>query len=190
MKSKMNKKKIFLIWFLFVIIILLLYFLKHDFFQPENLKNLFEYGLILGLFIYFVLGSLRGFTFLPVTIMIFAGILVFPPIPLFIINLICILISSTIVYFWGEYLGFDKYFNKKYPKQVLKLKSALNERELPVIALWSFFPFVPTDLICYTSEILKIKLGKCLLGVAIGEGIICAIYIFGGSSILHYFFIF
>jgi len=108
--------------------------------------------------IYFILGTLRGFTLLPSTPMVLAGILILPAWPLFLINLACVFSSSSIVYYWGKYLEFDKYFEKKYPKQLHELQSALKGKEIPVITLWSFFPFVPTDLICYTSEIMQIKI--------------------------------
>ena len=78
-----------------------------------------------------------------------------------------------------EDVGFDE--------AVELLKQALKKREFYVIALWGFFPAVPTDLICYVSETLHVKLWKCLLGVAVGEGVICAIYIFGGKSLLSTF---
>ena len=120
---------------------------------------------------------------LPSTPLVLAGMLVFPPALLYVVNFICIFTSSTIVYYWSGYVGCGEYFHKKYPQRLGQLKHALQERELSVIILWGFFPAVPTDMICYVSETLNIKLWKCLLGVAIGEGMICAIYIFGGGRI-------
>ena len=37
---------------------------------------------------------------------------------------------------------------------------------------------------CYLAGVLRIRIGVCLLGVAIGEGAICAIYIFLGHAVL------
>ena len=53
----------------------------------------------------------------------------------------------------------------------------------PIVILWSFFPLAPTDLVCYVCGALKVDLKKCLLGVVIGEGAICAIYIFMGTQL-------
>ena len=156
-------------------------------FQAQHVQQIFSRNLVSGLLIYLVLGTLRGMTLLPITPLVLAGILVFPPTLLYIVNFMCILTSSTIVYYWSGYLGFGEYFNSRYPHQVETLKHALKKREFYVIALWGFFPAVPTDLICYVSETLNVKLWKCLLGVAVGEGVICAIYIFGGKSLLNTF---
>ena len=58
----------------------------------------------------------------------------------------------------------------------------MTRRELPIVIAWSFFPIAPTDLVCYVCGALKVDLKKCLLGVTIGEGAICAIYIFLGGQ--------
>ncbi len=179
------KKRIFYVWIVVIGGILSVYFLNPHNFQAQNIQQIFSDNLFLSISIYFILGTLRGMTLLPSTPMVLAGALVFPPMLLYVVNLLCIFTSSTIVYYWSGYLGFDEYFNRKYPDQLEQLKHVLQKREVYFIALWGFFPAVPTDMICYVSEILKIKLWKCLLGVALGEGIICAIYIFGGNSILQ-----
>jgi uncharacterized membrane protein YdjX (TVP38/TMEM64 family) len=62
----------------------------------------------------------------------------------------------------------------------------LQRHELPVIIGWSFFPLAPTDLICYVCGGLRVNFPKFLLGVLIGEGTICAIYIFLGGEALRW----
>jgi uncharacterized membrane protein YdjX (TVP38/TMEM64 family) len=135
--------------------------------------------------------TLRGFTLIPSTPIVFAGILVFPPAPLFLVNLLAVYTSSAIVYYMARAVKFDNYFHAEYPNQINKLTALLKNRELPVISLWGFAPMVPTDMIVYVCSVLRISVIKTLLGVSIGEGIICAIYIFGGSftlnSLLEYF---
>ncbi len=188
-KPKMIKKKkiIFFIWLFIILGILSFYFLNPEFFAAEHIKTFFSDNMYYALVVYLFLGVIRGFVLLPSTPLVLAGMLVFDPLLLFLVNLICIFASSTLVYYRGQYLGFDEFFNKNYPKQLAKLKLALDKKELPIIILWGFFPFVPTDMICYACEITNIKLSKCLIGVAIGESIICAIYIRGGASILNIF---
>ena len=183
-----RKKIIFYSWLAFITCALSFYFFNPVFFEPQNLKNIFSDNLAWGLIIYFILWTLRGFTLIPSTPMIIAGMLVFPPVHLFLVNFACVFTSSAIVYFWWKYLWFDVYFSEKCPRELNKLKSALKKRELAFITLWSFFPFVPTDMICYVSEILKIKLWKCLTWVWIWEWIISAIYIFLWDSIIKSYF--
>jgi len=43
---------------------------------------------------------------------------------------------------------------------------------------------VPTDLICYVCGSLRVDIRKLLLGVLVGEGAICAIYIGLGRQLL------
>ena len=76
-------------------------------------------------------------------------------------------------------------FDTKYKKTIDKIKINLAKYELPVIIFWSIAPVLPTDLICYIAGTLRINIYKCLLGIFIGEGFICAVYIFGGKFLLN-----
>lgn len=184
---KIRKRIIGSLWLVIVFGILSFYALNPQYFQAYTVKHIFSHNLVFGVWVYLILGTLRGMTLLPSTPMVLAGMLVFPPTLLYLVNFVCIFTSSTIVYYWSGYLGFGEYFNTRHPRQLWQLKHALQKRELYVITLWGFCPAVPTDMICYASKVLNIKLWKCLLGVAVGEGIICAIYIFGGGKIVHVF---
>jgi uncharacterized membrane protein YdjX (TVP38/TMEM64 family) len=138
-----------------------------------------------AILIYFLILSFRGLTLIPSTPLLLAGILTFEPAELFIVNMAGILVSSSIVYHFSSYLGFDTYFEKKYSKQTRQLRRKLTDKELPIIIGWSFFPLVPTDLIVYVSSTFRINVFKCLLGILIGEGILNAIYIYSARMILN-----
>lgn len=180
----MTKKFIFCLWLLVVFLCVGVYLSNPELFQPENLRQLFTDNLFSASLVYLALGTLRGLTLVPLTPLLLAGVLVFPPFILLVINAIVIVTSSTIVYYWGRYLGFDQVFAQKYPEQLNKLSQSLKEKELLVCTLWSFFPLVPTDMICYASSVLRVRLWKCLAGVSLGENVICAVYIFGGNMLL------
>ena len=47
-------------------------------------------------------------------------------------------------------------------------------------------PLVPTDVICYVCGILRVRFWKFLIGVTLGEGAICALYIYGGDQLLRW----
>jgi uncharacterized membrane protein YdjX (TVP38/TMEM64 family) len=134
--------------------------------------------------VYLVLGCLRGFTLIPATYLVMAGMLVLPPWPLFLITVVGIVVSSAAVYYFAEAMAFDRFFESRYGAQIARLRGLMQRRELPIVIAWSFFPIAPTDLVCYVCGALKVDLRKCLLGVAIGEGVICAIYIFLGAQAL------
>jgi uncharacterized membrane protein YdjX (TVP38/TMEM64 family) len=132
--------------------------------------------------VYLALGCVRGFTLVPATYLVLAGMLVLPPLPLFALTVAGIIVSSAAVYYFAEAMRFDKFFERRYPVQVARLRALLARRELPIVIAWSFFPLAPTDLVCYVCGALKVDLKTCLLGVIVGEGAICAIYIFVGAQ--------
>lgn len=171
-----------LAWLAFAGLCLSLYFLRPDLFEPDRIQSFFSSNLELGLLGYLVLATLRGLTLIPLTPLLFAGILVFPPLPLFLVNQVGVYTSSALIYYLARYLGFDAYFQARYPTQIARLTSLLDKAKLPVITTWGFFPFLPTDLIVYVCSVLRISALVTLLGVSIGEGVICAVYIFGGSA--------
>lgn len=172
------------VWLAVIATSLSLYFFFPDLFAPENIRRYFFDNLVIGLLGYFIISTLRGFTLIPSTPIVLAGILVFPPVPLFLVNQMAVYSSSAIVYLMARQFRFDHYFHDRYPNQVRRLTVLLQRRELAVISVWGFMPVVPTDMIVYVCSVLRIKLWKTLLGVSIGEGVICALYIFGGAMTL------
>jgi uncharacterized membrane protein YdjX (TVP38/TMEM64 family) len=175
------------LWVALIGVCLPLYYFFPDVFSPDNIRQFFDTNLYAGLAVYLLFASLRGFTMIPLTPLLFAGILVFPPLPFLLVNMVGIVVSSAFVYYLARYFRFDQFFDKHYPTQIAKLTGLLQNRELPVIFLWSFAPVFPTDLIVYVCSVLRISITKTLGGVLAGETIICAIYIYGGVAGLGYF---
>lgn len=173
-------------WLFLISITLSLYFFKPELFEPQRIRQFFSDNLISGLFVYFIISTLRGFTLIPSTPIVLAGILVFPPWPLFLVNQLAVLSSSAILYYMVRYIRMDGFFNSRYPRYIDTLKRWLHRKELPVITVWGFAPFVPTDMIVYVCSVLRIHIAKTLFGVSIGEGVICALYIFGGAAGVNY----
>ena len=169
-------------WLALIAVCLALWLLNPEAFAPERIRQFFSANLFAGLAVYLLLASLRGLTLIPLTPLLLAGILVFPPWPLFWVNLAGIYISSALIYYLSAAFRFDKFFATHYPAQIARLTQLLNKRELPVITLWSFVPFTPTDLIVYVASVLRINVVKTLLGVSVGEAVVCAIYIFAGEA--------
>ena len=178
MKPNKFKKKTFIAWISVVLIILITYYLNPDLFDITQIKTFTDNNRLLIILSYLILLSILGLFFIPSTPFAIAGLLLFTPAEAYLFNMIGIITSSTIVYHYARYLGLDDAFESRYPKKIIKLKKALHNKELPIIAGWSFFPAVPTDVIIYVSSTLRIPLWKCILGVLIGEGILNALYIF------------
>jgi uncharacterized membrane protein YdjX (TVP38/TMEM64 family) len=139
--------------------------------------------------VYFVMSALRGFTLLPSTPFVLAGALTFPDQSLAVLltSLAGIALSSTMIYFFSELLGFTEYFERRDPARIHAIKARL---EHPLgflfVAAWAFFPLVPTDLVCYLAGTARMNYWKFILAVLFGETILCSVYVFGGGSILSF----
>ncbi len=179
------RKYILIVWFLCMAIILCIFLFKPDIFHTL-LAHALHISPVWAYALFLILGCLRGFTLIPSTNLIILGFLFFPVTPLFILIVTGILISSASVYYFSEFLQLHEFFERKYPKRVAEVKSILEKHELPVIMVWSFLPFAPTDLICYVCGALKINFKKFLFGIFVGESIMCGIYIFGGHYLLRF----
>lgn len=186
---KVSKKRVkyavMSVWLLALVLALSVYFFDNSFLESK-INLLFGSSIVLAYIFYLVLSCLRGFFLIPVTYFIIAGIIIFPPLPLYILTMIGVMVSSVSVYYFSEYLDLDKYFKDKYEKQINKLKEIITKNELPIVTAWSFFPFLPTDLMCYVCGSLEIPIKKFLFGVLLGEGIACYLYIFLGKELFNY----
>lgn len=178
-----HRSLVMLVWIVLLSAALYAYFFHANALQRllEKLSAAPPISLYMG---YLALGCIRGFTLLPATYLVVAGMLVLPPVPLYLLTVVGIVVSSAAVYYFAEAMRFDRMFERRYPAQVARLRALIARRELPIVIIWSFFPIAPTDLVCYVCGSLKIDVRKCLLGVSIGEGAICAIYIFLGGQAL------
>jgi len=136
--------------------------------------------------VYFLLGSLRGFTLIPVTYLIPFGLLFLSPIAHFLLTMGGILVSSASIYYFSERLRLADYFETRHPEHVDWIRRRLRRRELPIVIAWSFFPLAPTDLICYVCGSLGVDVRKMLAGIVVGEGIICTVYILLGRQLLSF----
>ena len=83
-------------------------------------------------------------------------------------------------------LGVDRLARGLRSCSGLRVRAALQRNPTTIVTAWSFLPIVPTDLICYVCGVMKISFARFMIGVLIGEGAICAIYIFAGSSLLEF----
>jgi len=171
-------------WLLFAAAFLLLYYLYPGRWDA-GLRDLAESSVLLGYGVYLALGAVRGFTLIPVTNLVLLGIPLFRPLPLFSLTIVGIAVSSACVYWFADSLHLREHFEEKHRDKTERFRAALNRNPMAIVIAWSFFPLAPTDLICYVCGAMRMPLARVLIGVLIGEGAICAAYIFAGDSLLH-----
>jgi uncharacterized membrane protein YdjX (TVP38/TMEM64 family) len=135
--------------------------------------------------LYLALGAVRGFALIPVTSVVLLAIPLFPPVPLFVLTMIGIVISSASIYAFAGSMRLAEYFERNYAKQTERVRAALQQYPTAIVAGWSFLLVMPTDLICYVCGSMKISFRRFMLGVLIGEGAIVGVYIFAGSTLLE-----
>ena len=141
---------------------------------------------VIAAVVYFAMGCIRGFTLIPVTYLIPFGLLFLSPTVHFLLTVGGILVSSAGLYYFSERLHLADYFETRYASHVARVRELLRRQELPIVIGWSFFPLAPTDLICYVCGSLGVDVRKMLIGILVGEGIICALYIFLGRQLLAF----
>jgi Uncharacterized conserved protein len=173
----------FIIWILVIAAGTYVYVARADIVRDEILV-LSSASSSIAAAMYFVMGCVRGFTLIPVTYLIPLGLPFLSPTVHFVLTLGGVLVSSSSVYYFSERMQLAAYFETRHSEQVDRVRGLLRRRELPIVIGWSFFPIVPTDLICYVCGSLRIDVRKMLAGILVGEGIICALYIFLGRQLL------
>jgi len=177
------------LWIALVLACFVAYLSNPSAFTPARIAAFLERFQGLIWLIYLLLSVLRGFTLLPSTPLVIAGTILFPgqPLAVFAASLTGILVSSTLIYYFSEFLGFDEYFESHSPKTMHKIRARL-EHPLGVVfvAGWAFFPFVPTDLVCYLAGTTRMTFWKFILAVGVGEAVLCSLYVFLGGSLLGY----
>jgi uncharacterized membrane protein YdjX (TVP38/TMEM64 family) len=151
----------------------------------QEINGLAQSSVLLAYAIYVALGVLRGFALIPVTNLVVLAIPIFPPLPLFALTLVGILVSSAGIYAFSGSLKLAEYFEKKHARHAERLRTALQRNPTAIVTAWSFLPIVPTDLICYVCGAMRVSFRRFMLGVLVGEGAICALYIFAGQQILR-----
>lgn len=174
------------IWLLIVIVcagILLLY--------PEALSrdsiSDFLNGLgTLALIVYIGLSLTRALLMIPCTPFVLAGGITFPEMPILVmaISYAGIVAGAYLVYSFPSFGSYDEFLEEKYPDKVQFLKEKMHgPYAFWIVAGWSFFPLVPTDVICYVGGLVKMSFRKMASAVVIGEIPLVTLYVLVGVEI-------
>jgi uncharacterized membrane protein YdjX (TVP38/TMEM64 family) len=161
-------------------------YLAHRAWLHDLLARVIDQPPALAIGVLIVLGALRGFTFIPSTMLVLAALPFVAPGPLLVATLAGIAISSSAIYAFAGALGLEGYYEARHGAALARLKTLLSRYEVPVVVSWSFFPLVPTDAICCVCGVMRVRFLPFLLSVTAGEGAICALYIYGGDHLLRW----
>src|SRR5262245_51688578 len=100
------------VWAVFVAAFVFLYYRSSSLWGTE-LTQLAAASVWIAYAVYVLLGALRGFALIPVTNLVVLAIPIFPPVPLLILTLVGIAISSASIYAFANSLKLGEYFERK-----------------------------------------------------------------------------
>ncbi|WP_157811749.1 TVP38/TMEM64 family protein [Tenacibaculum sp. SZ-18] len=184
-----GKKFFYILWGVLLIYLFYRYVKNPELFSVTYIKDFISSYKGQIMTVYIILSSVRGFFLIPSTPFVITGVLLFPD-KLFLVLLISmfgIMLSATSLYYFADILGFSEHLEKKYPNKVKKWESKLQSSKATFLVLgWSFFPFVPTDIICYVAGIIKMPFKYMFTGVFLGELILVSLYVYSGSFLNLY----
>ena len=182
------KRICLIVWIAIPITSVAIYIYDPGLFTADNIVSFLRRFETEILIVYLAISITRGLTLLPSTPLVVAGTILFPNDGgmVLLISMLGILASSSLIYDFSEYLGFSEYFEKRSPEQTHKIRRQL---EKPLgslfVFLWAFFPFVPTDAVCYVAGTIRMTFWKFILAVMLGELVLCSFYIFSGRHFLR-----
>ena len=187
MKFKIVRFVSLVLWLSIVLAALTAYFLSPDTFAPTRIAEFIRRFENASLLVYLLVSAVRGITLLPSTPLVLAGMMLFPgqPWAVLTISLIGIIASSAMIYWLSEWLGIAKHFEEERSAHVAKIRTRLEHPAgLFFVALWAFFPLVPTDAVCYVAGSIRMSFPKFIFAILVGELILCSVYIFGIPGIV------
>ena len=186
---KLTKTIVFIFWIGLLLFCLGYAIYNPNFFTAKGLQNFLQQFEHQMLAVYLFLSIVRGFALVPSTPFIVVGSLMFPE-QLFIVVIISlagIIFSATLIYYFSNFMGFDQFFQRKFPKQIQAVSNRLNHRYGFFYVLgWAFFPLVPTDLICYVAGTIKMNIFRFLSAIFLGELVLVSIYVYGSNFLFSW----
>lgn len=183
------KKGLRWLWLMLAVAMLAFYFLFPDSFTAESILTFLGDNATTILVFYIVASSIRALFLLPSTIFVILGIAIYPENPFFVlfISLLGIQIGATLMYLSASFLTPSTLFGKTSNK-IQFVEEKMKKYGFWIILFWSFFPAVPTDLICFVAGSTKYNYWKFFFAVFLGELILVGLYIFTGVELMELIF--
>jgi uncharacterized membrane protein YdjX (TVP38/TMEM64 family) len=141
--------------------------------------------------IYFALCTLRALTLIPATTFFIAGMIVFKDNfwLVYFTMVLTVMLSSYVHYEYAHILGFDSFFKKRFPKQIDKMRTILNKKNVGfwTLFIWGITPFVPSDLMYYVAGIVRMKKTIFFTGIFLAVCTLFGAYILFWNSLKNCF---
>lgn len=173
-------------WLVLVACLLTLLLFNPGWLSRESIAALLESLGTGALLVYILLSLGRAVFLIPCTPFVLAGAITFPELRefVFLISLAGVVVGALLVYSFPSFGDYDEFLEAKYPQKIAVLKSHMHGPYwFWIIAGWSFFPLVPTDVICYVAGMVKLPFRKLVTALLAGEVPLVAAYVYLGGEI-------
>lgn len=174
------------VWGALVLCALALWIARPDLFTGESLAGSIARLGFWSFGGYIVVSLFRGMLLLPSTPVVLAGGILFPGLLwlVLLVSMVGIAFSATLLYRFPGYGGYDRWLEARYPEKLSKLQIHLTKpRAQWFVALWAFFPAVPTDLICYAAGLVRMSFRRRIIAIVIGELPLVTAYLLLGARL-------
>ena len=160
------------LWVLAALVVFVLWLQDPGLFTQESMAARIEswgpwvFGAFIGV------SLVRGLFLVPSTPVILTGGMLFPEsLPtVFVISMVGIVMSATVIYLLPGAGGYNDLLERRYPEKIARVKTLLvKPHAFWVVVGWSFFPFVPTDVICYVAGLVGMSYRRMIFALLLGE---------------------
>ncbi|MBC8061388.1 MAG: TVP38/TMEM64 family protein [Clostridiaceae bacterium] len=138
-----------------------------------------------GLFI--ILSTVRVLFFIPQTIFIIIGSMLFGPYEGFILSTFSLVISHSIMYVIGRYFQ-KQLLEEEFLEKNKGIIDILKKHGYKILALGIACPITPSDLITLSAACIKLNYKKCMATIVMADAPMIFLYGFLGSGIEDNFF--
>lgn len=168
-----NKKRLFYLFIIINIGLLVYAYTQEDFLSPNMIKSLLtEEYFLFSYLTYILILIIRGLTLIPGTAFIITGVYLFSVWQVFFAIQLAIICYCFIIYNFAHKLNF------KVPQKILDYEQKIKNKEIHIIFALCFIPGISINILIYFLSIINIKIKNILIGVVAGTCITSIFYIY------------
>ena len=173
------------VWLTLCVVVLVTLLINPDLLNRNNISEFLNSLGPTAFGVYLLLCLSRALLFIPVTPFILGGAIAFSDQPELVVatSMLGILVGGFLVYRFPRLGSYDEYLESKYPKLTARIAGHMHAPyAFWIVAGWSFFPLVPTDLVCYVAGISKMRFARLASGLFIGSLPMNILYVYSGAE--------
>lgn len=147
----------------------------------DKTRNIITGDPAVSMITFVVISTLRVIFFIPQTVFIFIGSMLFGPYSGFMLSFVSLILSQSIMYVVGRYFN-SSILSDNFMQKNGYLIDTLKEYSYKILALGIVCPVTPSDLITASAGLIKLNYKKCILVTAIADAPMIFLYGFLGTG--------